>query len=173
MGDAEERARRNRANSLKSTGPRTEAGKNASSRRNALRHGLASERVLALTRAEVETVQEFVEDVHRCLGPVGPVEALLVDRATSILWRLRRISRLETELLRVEGYGSNLPSLQLGVAFSQAAGNSDSFTKLARYEANLDRAFHRVMHELERVQAQRAGQPMVPPITVDVNVEAP
>jgi hypothetical protein len=45
--------------------------------------------------------------------------------------------------------------------------------KIARYESHLSRQLYQALHELERLQARRAGQPVVPPLAVDVTVEAP
>src|SRR5881392_3219333 len=55
----------------------------------------------------------------------------------------------------------------LGAAFGQA---SQTLSTLARYEAGLERAFYRALHELQRLQAARAGHAVPPPIAVDVTV---
>ena len=43
-------------------------------------------------------------------------------------------------------------------------------TKLARYEAGLDRALYRCLHELQRLQAMRMDPLGSAPPTLDVNV---
>jgi hypothetical protein len=40
--------------------------------------------------------------------------------------------------------------------------------KLARYEASIERALSRALHELQRLQAGRAGEPVSPPAALDV-----
>jgi hypothetical protein len=90
----------NRRNANRSTGPNTEAGKQRS-RRNAVRHGLCS-----------ETVVESVEDIDDYCGFEAAViadydartavERELVLRLASLLWRLRRATAIETDLLRIQ-----------------------------------------------------------------------
>ncbi|MGH7812897.1 MAG: hypothetical protein ACREQI_02710 [Candidatus Binataceae bacterium] len=46
------------------------------------------------------------------------------------------------------------------------------FSVLERYEAALSRSLSRAMHELQRLQAVRAGEAVAPPIAVDVDVSA-
>jgi len=41
---------------------------------------------------------------------------------------------------------------------------------LSRYEAHLERSLYKALHEIERLQATRAGQPVPPPLAVDVTV---
>jgi hypothetical protein len=42
--------------------------------------------------------------------------------------------------------------------------------KVARYESNLERAFFRTLHEIQRLQASRSGAVVPPPATVDVDL---
>ena len=42
--------------------------------------------------------------------------------------------------------------------------------RIARYEAHLSRQLAQALHELQRLQATRAGAPVVPPVVVDVTV---
>jgi hypothetical protein len=126
-----------------------------------------------MTPAEAEVLDEFVADLHGALAPVGPLETVLTDKLISLAWRLRRIGRLETELLHVESIGTGLPHLRLGVAFARSCVGGDSFAKLGKYEAGLDRAYFRTLHELQRAQERRLGRPSPPPVAVDVTLEAP
>jgi len=57
-----DRAAINRENSLKSTGPKTEAGKQISSL-NALRHGLTSQ-VVIMPNEDLEAYHRFTESFH-------------------------------------------------------------------------------------------------------------
>jgi len=43
---------------------------------------------------------------------------------------------------------------------------------LARYEAHLDRSLYKALHELQRLQAARAGQSVPLPVAIDVNLDA-
>lgn len=42
--------------------------------------------------------------------------------------------------------------------------------KVARYEAHLSRQFHRDLHELQRIQATRSGQPVAMPVAIDLDI---
>jgi hypothetical protein len=87
----------NRANSLHSTGPRTAAGKQRSSR-NALRHGLTADSPVLPSedRAAYETHRRRFFDEYR---PATPTESQLVTELADTSWRLNRIPLLEAEVL--------------------------------------------------------------------------
>ncbi len=90
---SERKAEANRQNARKSTGPRTSEGK-AAVRLNALRHGLLSSEIL-LPGEDGTDLQELGKRLRAELQPVGELENVLVDRITSLLWRLRRLGRVE------------------------------------------------------------------------------
>ena len=86
----------NRRNALKSTGPTTPEGKERS-RRNALRHGLTAETVIAALE-DAEDYQAFEAAVTADYDAETAVERELVLRLASVLWRLRRATGIETAL---------------------------------------------------------------------------
>ncbi len=106
----------NRRNALKSTGPTTPEGKERS-RRNAVRHGLTAETVIAALE-NAEDYQAFEAAVISDYDVESAVERELVLRLASVLWRLRRATGIETALFesvtaetdKVE-YGSSRPPL--------------------------------------------------------------
>ena len=51
--------------------------------------------------------------------------------------------------------------------------DGDTLQKVSRYEAHLSRQLYQALHELQRLQATRAGQPVPPPAALDVTVDAP
>jgi hypothetical protein len=51
--------------------------------------------------------------------------------------------------------------------------DGDTLQKVSRYEAHLSRQLYQALHELQRLQAARAGQPVPPPAALDVTVNAP
>ena len=87
----------NRKNASKSTGPRTEAGKAASSA-NALRHGLTSELLVLLSDEDGDAFKRLREGVIADLAPAGALQEVLAERAAVLLWRLDRVARMEAEL---------------------------------------------------------------------------
>jgi hypothetical protein len=90
----------NRLNALKSTGPRTEDGKRTS-RRNALRHGLTAETVIDGLE-DSEDYRGFEAAIIADYDAETAVERELVLRLASLLWRLRRIIVIETDLFQIQ-----------------------------------------------------------------------
>jgi hypothetical protein len=90
----------NRRNALRSTGPKTEQGKRQS-RRNAIRHGLTAETVVA-TLEDVEDYRAFEAAVTADYDARTAVERELVLRLASLLWRIRRATAIETDLLQIQ-----------------------------------------------------------------------
>ena len=86
----------NRRNALKSTGPTTPEGKERSCR-NALRHGLTAETVIAALE-DADDYQAFEAAVIADYDAESAVERELVLRLASVLWRLRRATGIETAL---------------------------------------------------------------------------
>jgi hypothetical protein len=90
----------NRRNALKSTGPKTETGKH-SSRCNAVRHGLTAETVIG-TLEDAEDYNAFEAAIIADYDAQSAVERELVMRLASILWRLRRVTTMETGLFEIQ-----------------------------------------------------------------------
>jgi hypothetical protein len=90
----------NRLNAFKSTGPRTEEGKRIS-RRNALRHGLTAETVIDGLE-DSEDYRGFEAAIIADYDVETAVERELVLRLASLLWRLRRIIAIETDLFAIQ-----------------------------------------------------------------------
>ena len=89
----------NRRNALRSTGPRTEQGKQRASQ-NAVRHGLTAETVI-VPLEDAADYQAFEQAVTADYDAETAVERELVLRLASLLWRLRRATSIETGLLGV------------------------------------------------------------------------
>ena len=170
----------NRRNALKSTGPKSPHGK-ARVARNALKHGLLSKDVLMEGESRSK-LNAFRDAMVADLAPEGEVECLLADRVVSAAWRLRRANRLErdvvTQLFQREedirirssrAYGDDLQRTTQQVA-ANTLHKTDTYSKLSRYEAHIERSMYRALHELERRQAARRGQEVTPPLAVDVEV---
>jgi hypothetical protein len=164
------KATANRENALKSTGPKTPDGK-ATVRLNALRHGLVSEEILPAE--DEEALRELTEGLRAELQPVGELEGLLVDRITSLLWRLRRLARVEAGVFLQESYGDvrDSDASTLGLAFIRDGNGANAFSKLSRYETTMERGFYKALHELQRLQANRVAAGSIPlPLAVDVDI---
>ena len=94
---SERRLAANRANAQLSTGPRTEAGKAASSL-NAVKTGLCGRAVLLADEEEAAAYREHVQRVHTWWEPDNVEEHALVQSLADTQWRLESIPGLESAL---------------------------------------------------------------------------
>jgi len=90
----------NRQNARHSTGPVTHEGK-LQSRRNAVRHGLTAETVIAVLE-DADDYIAFEGAVTADYDPQSATERELVLRLASLLWRLRRATTIESGLFDVQ-----------------------------------------------------------------------
>src|SRR5712664_4182212 len=91
------RAETNRENAKKSTGPRTEAGKQRSSL-NALRHGLTGQTIV-LPSDDLVAYERHCQEVHDQYQPKNKMEVLLAQMLADLAWRLNRITAIEANML--------------------------------------------------------------------------
>jgi Tfp pilus assembly protein PilN len=114
--------------------------------------------------------------------PVGLMEVGLVDRLASLWWRMERTKVAANQALwesalanlvspPLPGEESNLILKKQQNKFRvNGAWDQNKQERLLRHEMTLERSFFRLLHELERIQARRQGQDVLPPAVVDVNV---
>jgi len=182
----------NRENAKKSTGPRSQAGKAASSR-NRLVHGLRSNQTL-LPEDDPQRFQAILDDHRTRFQPVGGAEEDLVLRIASIQWRLGRVFPMETAILRdrlnydvasrdkyrnavhnddikyAEEDGEPAPPPLpdavegdlMGRAFMADCRATKSLSLLARYETSLDRSFDQSLQRLKYLQTARLAPSAAP-----------
>jgi hypothetical protein len=160
---SEARIAANRLNAMKSTGPRTPAGKAAVGRNN-MKHGILSREILVNGENDADLVG-FGKRLRAQLAPVGELELLLADRIVSNAWRLRRAAGLETALFNVKRHEGTVLKDVLSWKSDQ-----ERLQLISRYETTLERSLYKALHELQRLQAGRAGQAVPLPEAVDVNV---
>src|SRR5262245_48217379 len=94
-----QRLEANRRNALRSTGPRTEDGKQRS-RVNAVRHGLTAETVVG-SLEDAEDYKAFEAAIIADYEAETAVARELVLRLASLLWRLRRANAIEAHLFEL------------------------------------------------------------------------
>ncbi len=128
----------NRRNALRSTGPRTAAGK-ARSCLNARKHGLYA-RDQSPSAEDAEQIDRLAECYRWRLQPQDAIEESLIRRLALTQFQLSRISILEAALLnsaiaKARGRYEDLP-LAIGQALIDCCG---SLEKLSRYESSLAR----------------------------------
>jgi hypothetical protein len=141
----------------KSPGPRTEIGKAIASR-NAMKHGIFSNAILLTSESRAE-YDSLLSGLREDLKPIGTLEEVLVEKLAVLIWRYRRLIFTETAEIKAGGNPLGFDS------------HSDSMVlnRFPRYEASIERSFDRTLTQLERVQRMRLGQPVAPPIKVDIS----
>lgn len=139
------------------TGPRTTKGKQRS-RYNALKHGIFS-KVVVLENEPRAEFNALLQGWLNVLQPQGEFEEFLVEKLAALAWRHRRLIIAE---------GKNIESLEIGTLIDPE-GPSRTADHLVRYEASNERAFDRTLSQLERAQRMRLGQPVPPPIKLDIS----
>ena len=98
----EKQLKANQANSKRSTGPKTAAGKRRVSQ-NSQRHGILSETAVIRGMESPAKWKRLVAALYADLKPTGFVAEVLVDRIAWGLWRLERVRRWENTIIAVAG----------------------------------------------------------------------
>jgi len=155
-----------RANSQKSTGPRTTAGK-AASRFNALKHGIYAVHQIMFDETP-EDLAELAAEYHELYNPADSHERALVDSLVHNEWRLRRMRRVEAGLwdrARDLFIVKNLDTTVTCTSAEAFATDSGTFERLQRVANACDRAYHCAHRELvvARGHALRSSQPEAEP----------
>ena len=154
----------NRANALKSTGPRTPEGK-ARSARNACKHGFAAISITALTPEDLEEIARLKADLVSVYRPVNNQELFALDRVAQAQQAMLRAARLEASLFNAcmqKSRRSRSANHSLGEGFHRMAMQSNAFTLFLRYQAQAERNYRRAIEEFERLKALRQILPNQP-----------
>jgi hypothetical protein len=80
--------------------------------------------------------------------------------------------RQEAAIYGEEGFNYRGIEWGLGWAFIRDANGQNAFSNLSRYETATERGLYKALHELQRLQADRAPAGSIPP-PVAVDVDAP
>ena len=163
----------NRLNALRSRGPKTQAGREAS-RRNALKHGLTA-RSLIIDGEDPKQLEALRGELIETYAPQGVIEEHLVDMMAGLVWRLRRVPSLEAAAFAwmqrchrdhgllasgPDGHPRVKSSAQhrkqsLGRAVFHLVRDGDLLDKLNRYDTHLITQLGRVAAELDHLHSQR------------------
>jgi hypothetical protein len=128
----------NRANAQHSSGPTSDAGREASSRNN-FRHGLTGHALIFLDCEDEGHYDQLVQALEAEHKPKTPTEQILVEKMAQHHWLSQRAQMLQTFQMR--NHPSD-PEVQKTVA------------NYARYEAQHDRLFQRALHDLLKLRAE-------------------
>jgi hypothetical protein len=143
----------NQANAEKSTGPRTEQGKQTS-RRNATRHALTGNEFTILHDENEHDYQQVLQDLKNEHQPVSLTEDILVLKLAQAYWLGQR-------------------------AIRRASADMDNLKQLAlmmRYQAMHDRAFQSTLKQLLQYQqlrqSEERGEHLVEAATKSIDLDA-
>ena len=155
----------NRRNALRSTGPRTPAGKKRSSR-NALKHGLCAE--FAHLPGECgATFSIFVEELREQFQPRSIMQKTLFPQIADLIWRMNRMPEAQTKIFAEEldkahrpgdTPGSLASSDVLARRFSDDP-NRNGFLLLGRYERGMQNQLLRLLRQYEKETKDRPQTP--------------
>jgi hypothetical protein len=163
----------NRKNAQKSTGPRTEEGKEAVSQ-NATKHGLCSCKNVIRCESQDE-YNLFHDEMIADLSPVGAMEFMFAERIVNLSWRLKRtevyqnavIESLMDFVLRTDltSYRSIQDqakdgdmSLLLGMSIRNGFGDSKILEQLLVYEKRIESSLYKAAAEFRKLQKLRREQ---------------
>jgi hypothetical protein len=174
MSTSEAQIRANQANSARSTGPRTSAGKSRS-RENSLKHGLTGDGIV-MPAEDAAEVDRLYRSFEADLNPSGEVGRTLVRRMALMAVRMDRsadqerahlaehiaeaLADFDEEWPAVEGVADPERQRMRTLVARQAMFDPSKKATLARkYEAAAERCFFRSLKELRLVekQAKTAG----------------
>ena len=162
---SEARIAANRANSLKSCGPRTPAGKEQS-RQNSFKHGMTGAGVV-LSNEDAAEVERRSQAFRSELNPSGEVGEALVRRAAVCSVRMdrgvaqetaalsERVRQAEADFVAPEGVSPEEAAKLRAEAGRRALFDPSREATLARkYEAAAERGFFRALKELRQLEKQ-------------------
>ena len=162
----------NRKNAQKSTGPKNPEGK-AAVCRNAFSHGLTAD-LVCINGEDMDEFDATRQSFEDELKPVGPVQALLVQRIVMAAWRLERLRLIEGGIFQLRAYDDTRqlqteykdvpPRTRLAFLYLRDVRGPNALALLGRYEARIERSFYRALHELQRLWLIEATRYKVLPL---------
>src|SRR5271157_76737 len=170
----------NRANALKSTGPRSAAGKMKSAL-NARKHGFGGNAFTVVRLEDLTEIDELRQDSLDLYRPVNSQELFAVERIAVCQMSMIRASRLEAGLVTTcfdkaldpEGEALHLMSPELAgngdieitrvqnrnfivsEGFHRSTQKPHTWALFLRYQAQAERQYRRAIQELDRLRALR------------------
>ena len=150
----------NQANSQLSTGPRTDAGKSASSLNN-FHHGARSEAVL-LPGEDPAEYEALLADLTTHFTASDATELRCVREMADADWRLRRIRRCSSDALtrRIAELAAEYPDAEPTQLHSRAIetlgpATGTSYATWLRYESKFERQYNRAYQDWLHYQTNR------------------
>jgi len=148
-----------RANSSKSTGPRTSQGQTAS-RFNPRKHGIHAQHQIMFDES-AEDLAELAAEYHEHHSPADPGQRFLVDTLINNEWRLRRMRRVEAVLWEhaADSFLAQHPEAEACNSADAFTTNAGYFERLQRVANGCERNYHRALKELQVARAHGLRTP--------------
>ena len=172
----------NRLNAQKSTGPRTDEGKEASSQ-NAFKHGLFVNKAVIRDESQ-EEYDRHREALLAEWNPIGQMEAIVTERLVNLTWRLERAQRMQNQSIEYLGLrqldsvtGSNIKTLYrraneqswdepdvasdhllLGRLATRDWSYARVLDRMLLYERRIENSMYKTMGELKKLQKSRIAE---------------
>ena len=154
-----------RENARKSTGPRTPKGK-ANSSKNALKHGLLAEDAV-IPGEDPAAFDRHLTNLETTYLPRNYVEKQIVHQIADTMWRIKRLSRIETTVIsasiertRVYQHDYRVERIRQGhegdrqLLGESMFGGTKFLNNLARYDGHLRRCLHRDLELMMKIRRQ-------------------
>ena len=93
------------------------------------------------------------------------MESILVERIITSAWRLRRVIKIESDMMN--------ESLKFGIRHSLSdlfSNGGNKILALSRYEMIIEKSLYKAYNELLRLQIIPQALAILSPISVDVNL---
>ena len=115
--------------------------------------------------ADLEEVDWTADHLRRCLSVIANHSGEDLDNimAAAVEEYHDRLCRAERKVATVRVRANRIRRQRI-------LPGGHELDKVTRYESHLERSLYRVLHELQRLQSNRMGQPAPPPAVLDVDV---
>jgi hypothetical protein len=165
---------------LARSGPRTPQGK-LRAKYNRIHNGIFARIVLTGEpfRESKKDYAALLAALRDDIRPVGALQELLVEKLAFVVLRQSRVYKVDARIAplffgAIEKGLTEKPSPPVTELMDWnnevAMIRKDSSPELLlRYETSLERQFDRILTQLERLQRIRSGQPVPPPVKVEVS----
>ena len=154
-----------RENAKKSTGPRTTEGKTNSSK-NALKHGLMAQDAV-IPGEDPAAFDRHLTNLETTYLPRNYVEKQIVHQIADTMWRIKRLSRIETTVIsasiertRVYQHDYRVERIRQGhegdlqLLGESMFGGTKFLNNLARYDGHLRRCLHRDLELMMKIRRE-------------------
>ena len=165
-------AARKAAKQNQSTGPTTEEGKRIASM-NARKHGFAGA-VMVIDDEDKEAYDAHLESYRQSLLPANQIEADTVRLAANAMWRVDRLTSIETGLIELE-MAHNTPHADamldqldiyhyMAIAFMQNTNDTTAIELCRRYLSSAQRDFQRAIDTFYKLRENRVEPAAAAPV---------